>query len=90
MITHEKLEIWSAFGGDIDGWARLPRGDRRRLKISDDEWKLIEELLNRLQLQGSGLASGDFDRETDELVRRASANNAVEGKLRALAKLRRR
>jgi hypothetical protein len=60
------------------------------LEISDDEWKLIEELLNRLQLQGSGLTSGDFDRETDQLVQRASANDGVEGELRALAKSRRR
>lgn len=56
MITRDKLKIYKKYSADIDGWARV--GKKSELEImNDDDWTLIDELLQNLELVEKGLAS---------------------------------
>ena len=59
MITKEKIRIYNRYNGDIDDWAR--QGSRKEhASISDQEWYLIDELIQGLHLIKNGLASSVF------------------------------
>ena len=59
MITRNKLKIFKKYSGDIDGWARF--GNKSELELmSDDDWKLIDELLQSLESVKKGLVSKYF------------------------------
>jgi hypothetical protein len=60
MITREKLRIYETSGGDTDGFARASNLSER-LSITDEDWRLIEELRQGLSIVQSGLASADFE-----------------------------
>jgi len=60
MITREKLRIYEKFAGDIDGFARGSKPSEREF-MTDQDWRLIGELLQGLAIVQSGLASGDFE-----------------------------
>jgi hypothetical protein len=59
MITREKLRIYEKFGGDIDSLARGPKSEQE--SITDQDWRLIGELLQSLLIVQSGMASADFE-----------------------------
>jgi len=61
MLTREKLRVYNRFGGDIDGWARAPKTDDTS-GMTDDDWRLICELLQALHIVRSGQASPEFTR----------------------------
>jgi hypothetical protein len=60
MITWEKLRIYEKFGGDADDFARRSK-QSERLSITDEDWRVIEELRQSLSIVQSGLASADFE-----------------------------
>jgi len=78
MINVEKLEIYQKFKGDIDWWARLPSDAHERTVMTSREWRMIEELLNRSRLYGSGLTAASFDVETERLLRENVTHDARE------------
>ena len=59
MISKQKLNIYNKYKGDIDAWSRSGSKKEKEV-ISDDEWFLIDELLQDLQLVEKGLASESF------------------------------
>jgi len=85
MISLEKLEVYERLDGDIDMLVRLPRHAPERAAITESEWRLIEELLNRLRLSGSGLTAESFDAETDRLVAEHISDRATLERMRSLA-----
>lgn len=56
MITQEKLRIYKKYDGSIDGWARSGRKKERNL-MSDDDFSMIERLIQDLKLIDKGLAA---------------------------------
>jgi hypothetical protein len=60
MITPEKLRIYEKFRGDIDGFARGSKLSEREF-ITDQDWRLIDEILQSLSIVQSGFASADLE-----------------------------
>lgn len=60
MISDEKLRIYDKFNGDIDGFSR-GGSPREKSTITDEDWYLIDELIQSLTMVRGGLASGDFE-----------------------------
>lgn len=70
MITSNMIHIYKTFGGDIDSWVR--NGSKKQLAVMDDnDWFLIENLLQDISLLKKGLASESF---ANDLSRRLEEN----------------
>jgi hypothetical protein len=80
VITDEKLTIYQRYGGDIDGWARsaVPR---EKALMTDEDWAVIGELLQRLAIVKSGRAAVTYEAETNRLI---AAKVTDEGVLKRL------
>jgi hypothetical protein len=84
MITREKLRIYEKFGGDIDGWARTSKLSEQ--SITDQDWRLIDEILQSLVIVQSGLASPDFEAQARARTADIAQDEDVRGRLFQLAK----
>ncbi|CAM3863065.1 hypothetical protein POKO110462_22440 [Pontibacter korlensis] len=62
-ITIDKLNIYQKYGGDNDGFARAGK-EVEKQKLNSEDWALIDELIQSLELISNGLASGDFAKKT--------------------------
>ncbi|WP_149304152.1 hypothetical protein [Pareuzebyella sediminis] len=58
-ITKDKLKIYKKYSGNIDSWARSGKRKEHEL-MSDDDWHLIGELIQELELIEKGLVSEDY------------------------------
>ena len=58
MLTLAKITTYQSFDGDADGWSRKRSGDMSG--ITDEDWRLIEELRQGNNLFSSGQASPEF------------------------------
>jgi hypothetical protein len=58
MLTLAKISTYQSFGGDADGWSRNRSGVTSG--ITDEDWRLIEELRQGNNLVSSGQASPEF------------------------------
>ena len=67
MITDEKLTIYQRYGGDIDGWVRAAVPLEKAL-MTDEDWAVIGELLQRLAIVKSGRAAESYESETDRMI----------------------
>ena len=85
MITQEKLRIYEKFGGDIDGFQRGSRIGERE-SITDQDWRLIEEILQSLLIVESGLASADFEAEVRAQATAAAQDEQVLHRMFQLSK----
>lgn len=81
MLTHAHLDLWQAYGGDIDGWVR----QGRRGNMSADDWALIDSLCQALHLVEHGLAAPALAADTERRLLAASADPTVHQRLRGLA-----
>lgn len=70
MITKEKIQIYKAFNGDIDGWARIGSYEQK-MSMEDKDWFQIESFLQDLELVRSGMASDSYIRA----INKSLANN---------------
>ena len=68
MITAKKITIYEEFNGDIDGWARSGTKEQHEV-INDEEWFLIDELVQDLRLIKNNLTSSDFQRKVYNKLR---------------------
>ena len=59
MITKEKLKIYLKYGGDGDAWARSNFADKHA-KINDNDWALIDNLIQDLTLIENKVASETY------------------------------
>jgi hypothetical protein len=61
MITEEKLQIYSKYG-EIDSWVRS--GSKKEKSIMEDQdWYIIESLLQDLFFVNKGISSSEFETE---------------------------
>jgi hypothetical protein len=84
MLTLEKLKTYRRFGGDIDGYSRT-RGRGDSSGITDDDWKLIDELLMALHIVASGKASGNFATALDQRLLESAPDPQTRKELNRLA-----
>lgn len=59
MLTLVKIRVYRKYGGDIDGLARTKNPDDCSL-ITDDEWFLIDSLVQKMTLLKNGKASPEY------------------------------
>ena len=59
MLTLAKICVYQKYGGDMDGFARTKNQDDHSL-ITDDEWFLIDSLVQKLFLVKNGKASSEY------------------------------
>jgi len=84
MITREKLRICEKFGGDIDGFARGPKSEQG--SVTNQDWRLIDELLQSLLIVQAGLASADFEAQVRARMVDAAQDEEVRDRLFWLSK----
>ncbi len=80
MITDEKLTIYQRYGGDVDCWVRAAVPLEKAL-MTDEDWAVIGELLQRLAIVKSGRAAVPFEAETNRMI---AAKVTDEGVLKRL------
>lgn len=85
MLTLDKLNVYQRFGGDLDGWARTT-GDRDDSGMRDEDWFLIDELLQGLAQIASGQASQAYAAAHEQRLLDATADEATRQALRDLAR----
>ena len=59
MITAEKIRIFSRYNGNSDGWARVQE-PYEMTAMGDDNWVVINELLQCFAIERSGFADPKF------------------------------
>lgn len=85
MLTLDKLAVHQRFGGDLDGWARA-KGGHDASGMRDEDWFLIDELLQGLALVASGQASPAYAEELERRLLDVTADDATRQALRELAR----
>jgi hypothetical protein len=84
MLTQEKLKTYRRFGGDIDGYARSHgRGDTSG--ITDEDWRLIDELRGALIIVTSGKAAPEFAAAVERRLQEATTDPEARQQLWQLA-----
>ncbi len=83
MLTLDKLDLYQAFDGDIDGWARSSHSGGEA-SMTDEDWHLIDELRQGLSLVASGRASKAFVAQFEQRLHAVTADEATRARLRAL------
>ena len=67
MINKQKIEIFKKYGGDIAGFSRF--GKKREMDIfSDEEWSVIDNVLQDLGMIKNGLCSTDYQDKTKKTL----------------------
>lgn len=78
MITIQKLAIYSHFYGDIDGWARSGTSEQKA-NMRDNDWFLIDNLVQDILLMSKGLTSEIFNQKLNEkLVNSCDDNSTIQ------------
>ncbi len=68
MITIEKLKIYRRFNGDIHEWGQFG-SESDRAAMDDDDWMIIDELVQDICLINTSLAADEFVKSVDEKLR---------------------
>lgn len=68
MLTLTKIRVYRKYGGDIDGFARAKNPKDYSL-VTDDEWLLIDSLIQKLALVKNGKASPEYAKRISVEVR---------------------
>jgi len=85
MLTLGKLAVHQRFGGDLDGWTRTT-GGQDDSGMRDEDWFLIDELLQGLALVASGQASPAYAEALERRLLDVTADDATRQALRELAR----
>jgi hypothetical protein len=84
MITKDKIHIYKSYGGDVDGWARVGSKEEKEL-MNDEDWFLIEDLLQDISLQNSGNSSKEYSIKIDEKLKEKCSDEEAIKQLKELA-----
>lgn len=83
MITEDKIKIFKRYDGDIDSWARSG-SKREKFIMTDNDWYIIDALIQDLLLVKKGLTSLEF---TNTLNSKLKENCDSEKTINQLQKL---
>jgi hypothetical protein len=67
-ITEDKLTLFKKYGGDIDGYAEWGT-TKEKAELSDEDFHLIDDLLQSMDMINKGVVSEDFKAKTIERIR---------------------
>ena len=84
MLTLAKIRVYRKYGGDIDGLARANNPDDCSL-VTDEEWFLIDSLVQKLFLIKNGKASPDYAERISVEMRQIVEGEEVINELMELA-----
>ena len=82
MLTIDKLQMYRRFDGDIDGYSRSRVDDRSG--ITDEDWRLIDELRQALSIISSGRAAPEFAASVEQRLSSVAVDDQTRQALRAL------
>jgi len=85
MITSDKVRIYEKYDGDIDGFARSSKISELDI-LTDQDWRFIDEILQRLLIIQSGLGSTDFEEQARAMLMEAVHDENVRERLFQLSK----
>ena len=83
MITTEKLKIYKKYSGNIEGWDRFGKKKDKSF-LEYEEWELIDELIQNLELVEKGLAADSFKTQTLNKLNEACDNEKTQQELKSL------
>ena len=83
MITTEKLKIYKKYSGNIEGWDRCGKKKDKSF-LEYEEWELIDELIQNLELVEKGLASDSFKSQTLDKLNSACDSENTKEELKSL------
>jgi hypothetical protein len=64
MITKEKLTMFKYYNGDIDAFGHGPKRDKK--VISENEFHVIDNLIQDIRLVQKGLAGNEYETELNK------------------------
>lgn len=64
MITQDKIKIFKKYNGDIDSWSRSG-SKKEKLIMSDNDWYVIDGLIQDFSLVKKGLTALSFSDDLD-------------------------
>lgn len=85
MLTSEKLKIYSHYKGDVDMWARIGRRKEKQI-MTDDDWLIIDSILQDIRLVNSKLASKEYAEEVERKLEQYSTDVQTMEALKKIAK----
>ncbi len=77
MITCRKIAVYQYFDGDIDGWVRMASIEQKQI-ISEEDWRLIESLLQDMYVINNGNASALFMEQVGACLSEHCEKTAIE------------
>ncbi len=86
MITQDKIKIYKKYSGDIDSWARSG-SKKEKLVMNDDDWYVIDGLIQDFSLVKKGLTSLTFGNDlNNKLKEKCDSEETIEA-LKAITDL---
>lgn len=86
MITEDKIKVYKHYDGDIDGWARS--GSKKEKSImSDEDWYVIDGLIQDLSIVKKGLASSGFNENLNVKLKEMCDSDSTVNLLQKLASI---
>jgi hypothetical protein len=86
MITKAHLATFQRFAGDVDGYVRVAKRNDPD-PVSDQEWYLIQGLLQELALVAGGLASQGYTARIRERVAESTGDAETAAEMLRMAGL---
>ena len=83
MITKDKLNIYKKYSGDIDMWTRTGRKSELKL-MNGEDWGIIDELLQNLELIEKGLTSDSYGSQTLNKLNELCDSEGTKQKLKSM------
>jgi len=77
MITLEKLRIFEKYDGDADGFARTGKKSEKEI-FKNQDWLLIDSMIQDLELIKNGLCSKNFESMTFEKLKNKFDSESIE------------
>lgn len=77
MITGRQIEIYKKYNGDIDSFARIASA-REKLDMNDEQWLLIERLIEDSTIVQNGKASEEFKLAFESRMNRLDEMTQIE------------
>lgn len=86
MVTENKIKVYKRYDGDIDVWARS--GSKKEKSImTDEDWYVIDGLIQDLSMVEKGLASSDFNENLNVKLKKICDSDSTVNQLQKLVSI---
>ncbi len=87
MITEKKIKIFKRYDGNLDNWARSC-SKKEQSAIDDDDWYVIDSLIQDLSLVSKGITSEGYNNTLNEKLRENCDSKETVSELKKMAEKR--